>query len=62
MKKRERNFLINVMWKPIFAAFMTAILARGTGFNTYIIALCLGIASSAACYLDFRVFMTTKES
>lgn len=62
MKKKERNFLVNIMWKPVFAAIMTAVLARGTGFNPFIIAAILGAASSAACYLDYRVFLTNQES
>jgi hypothetical protein len=57
MKKNERNFLINVMWKPLFAALMTAALSKGTGVDSYIIAVFLGVASAAACYLDYKVFM-----
>lgn len=60
MEKKERSLIINIIWKPFFAAIMTAILIVGTELHPIIIGLALGAASSIACYLDLKRYMKYK--
>ena len=61
MDKKERNLIINIVWKPFFLALMTMILIRSTELPDILIGTTLGIASSFACYLDLKKFINNKE-
>ena len=61
MDKKERNLILNIVWKPFFAAIMTAILIMNTEIPDILIGITLGLASSFACYLDLKKFMKNKE-
>ena len=60
MEKKERALIINIIWKPFFAAIMTASLTVGTEIHPIIIGSALGVASSIACYLDLKRYMKHK--
>lgn len=60
MEKKERNLIINILWKPFFAAVMTAGLSLKTEIHPIIIAVALGAASSIACYLDLKRYIKYK--
>ena len=60
MNKEERKLIINIVWKPLFAAIMTAVLIMGTGIHPIVIGVTLGIASAAACFLDLKKFLEKK--
>lgn len=51
MKKEE---IINIAWKPLFAAVMTGILSKATAIDPVVIGLALGIAAACACILDIK--------
>ncbi|MCI6561663.1 MAG: hypothetical protein ACI4J2_02380 [Ruminococcus sp.] len=57
MDKKEKNLIINIVWKPFFAAIMTACLSLGTELPPILIGITLGIAASIACYLDLKKFI-----
>lgn len=59
--KKEKNLIINILWKPFFAAIMTATLIVSTELSPVLIGISLGIASSAACYLDLKKYLKAKE-
>ncbi|MBR3678917.1 MAG: hypothetical protein IKL87_01790 [Oscillospiraceae bacterium] len=61
MDKKERNMIINIVWKPFFAAFTTALLSMSTELPPALIGIILGIAASAACYLDLKKYIKTKD-
>ena len=60
MEKKERNLIINILWKPFFAAVTTASLTISTEIHPIIIGLALGAASSIACYLDLKRYIDHK--
>ena len=60
MDKKERTLVLDIAWKPLFAALMTAILSMKTGLHPLLIGATLGIAASIACYLDLRRYLREK--
>lgn len=65
MKKgmnKDRAFLINVMWVPLFAGVMTVALSNLGSINPYTIAVFMGVVGAAMCYLDYRVFMDIRKT
>ncbi len=62
MNKKERNLIINIVWKPFFAAIMTTTLIVRTELSPVLIGISLGIASSFACYLDLKKYLKSKEN
>ncbi|MBE5903465.1 MAG: hypothetical protein E7275_04175 [Pseudobutyrivibrio sp.] len=61
MDKKERNLIINIVWKPFFSAIMTTILIMQTELPAILIGITLGLAGSLACYLDLMKFIKNKE-
>lgn len=61
MDKKTKNCFINVLWKPFFAATMTAILCINTELPEILIGISMGIASSAGCYFDIKKYLSQKE-
>ena len=57
MKKNEKAFLINVMWVPLFAGVMTAILSKAPRVDPYLVGVFMGVVGAAMCYLDYKIFM-----
>lgn len=62
MNKKERNLIINIVWKPFFSAMMTMTLIMSTELPDILIGITLGLASSLACYLDLKKYMKNKEN
>ena len=54
MDKKERNLIINVVWKPFVSALFTMSLIISTELNPIFIGVTIGIASSIGCYLDLK--------
>ena len=61
MDKKERNLIINIVWKPFFSSIMTTILIMQTELPAILIGITLGLAGSLACYLDLMKFIKNKE-
>ena len=61
MDKKERSLVLNIVWKPFFAAMMTAVLSVKTELPPLLIGAALGIAASVACYLDLRRYRGEKD-
>ena len=60
MDKKERSLVLNIVWKPFFAAMMTAVLSVKTELPPLLIGAALGIAGAAACCLDLRRYLRDK--
>ena len=61
MEKKERNLIVNIIWKPFFAAIMTTVLISSTDLPPVLIGITLGLASSIACYLDLKKIYKNKR-
>ena len=61
MNKKTKNFFINMLWKPFFAAIMTATLCVSTELPEILIGISMGIAASAGCYLDIKKYLSQKD-
>ena len=61
MNKKTNKFFINALWKPFFAAIMTAILCVNTELPEILIGITMGIAASAGCYLDIKKYLSQKD-
>lgn len=59
--KKSCTQIINICWKPLFAAIMTGILAEKTSINSILLGTVLGIAAAIACYLDVKRILKQKE-
>lgn len=62
MDKKERNLIINIVWKPFVSALFTMSLIISTELNPVIIGVTIGIASSIGCYMDLKRYLKTKEN
>ncbi len=62
MNKKERNLIINIVWKPFFSAMMTTSLIMSTELPNLLIGITLGLGGSLACYLDLKNYMKNKEN
>lgn len=62
MNKKERNLIINIVWKPFFSAMMTMTLIMSTELPDILIGITLGLGGSLACYLDLKKYMKNKEN
>ena len=54
---KTKSFFINVLWKPFFAAIMTAILCKATELPEILIGVSIGVAASAGCYFDVKKYL-----
>ncbi len=61
MDTKEKRLAVSIVWKPFFAAVMTAILAIKTELPALLIGAALGLASSAACYWDLKKYSGEKH-
>ena len=61
MDKKTKNFFINVLWKPFFAAIMTAILCVSTELPEILIGVSIGVAASAGCYFEIKKYLSQKD-
>lgn len=62
MDKKEKNLIINIVWKPFFAALMTTMLIMKTELPALLIGITLGLACSFACYLDLKKYIKMKDN
>lgn len=62
MDKKEKNLLINIVWKPFVSALFTMSLIISTELNPILIGVNIGIASSIGCYMDLKKYIKTKEN
>ena len=62
MDKKEKNLLINIVWKPFVSALFTMSLIISTELNPILIGVSIGIASSIGCYMDLKKYIKTKEN
>ena len=62
MNKKERNLIINIVWKPFFSAMMTMTLIMSTELPDILIGITLGLGGSLACYLYLKKYMKNKEN
>ena len=54
MDKKTKSFFIHMLWKPFFAAIMTAILCVGTELPEILIGVSIGVAAAAGCFFDIK--------
>ena len=59
--KKRCNQIINICWKPMFAAIMTGILAQKTSINSILLGTVLGIAAATACYFDVERLLKKED-
>ena len=51
MDKKEKNLILNIVWKPFASALFTMSLIIITELNPILIGVSIGIASSIGCYI-----------
>lgn len=61
MKNIKKSQIINICWRPMFAALMTGILSKSTDFDAIVIGLVLGTAASIACYFEVKKLLPEKQ-
>ena len=61
MDKKAKSLFINALWKPFFAAIMTAGLCVSTELPEILIGVTIGVAASAGCYLDIKKYLTAEH-
>ena len=58
---KTKSFFINMLWKPFFAAIMTASLCKATELPEILIGVAIGVAASAGCYFDIKKYLSRKD-
>ena len=61
MDMKTKSFFVTALWKPLFAAIMTAILCVSTELPEILIGVTIGVAASAGCYLDIKKYLSQKD-
>lgn len=52
--------VLNICWKPLFAALMTGILSQATQIHPILIGGMLGIAAAISCYMEVNRLLRDK--
>ena len=55
MSKKD---IINIAWKPFFAAVMTGILTNATGIHPVLLGLGFGGAAAVSCYIELKKYVS----